>query len=100
MASDIYNFEGKYKNLTIHISACECREINKLCESDFENFCGLSIYSLTGDEITSLKRIGKIRRAIRNGLIPMEYKGGWCSSGYTWGPDDIRHYSSHEEGGD
>jgi hypothetical protein len=89
MASDIYSYECVIDNRKIHLSACDMPDA--FCEYNFY-YVDLEGGASQIDPEVALTIIDRIRR----GEIEITYLGGCCSSGVTWGPNNVRLYY-HDE---
>lgn len=90
MASDIYIYKGKVGKYSLTVEYIDYQDpehmqISLVLEDEIEDEYQQDVFiELTRDQISSIKR------KIVEGKIPLEYKGGYCMSGYSWGPDDVR----------
>lgn len=102
MASDFYTFEGNVGPYEVEVDFCDTdqpdadracvRRVNgELNAHDFYTVARLDGHA-TAQETNAeydrrLQLEEEIRELIRKGQFNLKYTGGWCPSGYVWGPE-------------
>lgn len=95
MASDFYTFKGTVGSYEVVVDFIETNQISadEACVRSIngepsEGQHRLFGFPLDRSHAERLLRIeDEILDLIRKGQFNLEYTGGWCPSGYTWGPE-------------
>lgn len=96
MSSDIYLYEAIFGELVIIASCIEEQATNnhvpKSIHIDHFKKDGVEF----GVDNLDPKKVKRFTRSIRNKRVRLNYLGGYCSGGYWWGADNIRHSTDDE----
>lgn len=96
MSSDIYEFKVTFENgLVATVSCIECR-LDRDYTPEWWSIIDLKkVVPGMADVNLDPCDYKDLQQKILNKEGVVRYLGGYCSGGYSWGPDDVRHW--HED---
>ena len=94
MASDFHTFEGKIGPHRVRVDFCDSKEPD--CDAMSRVYIKGRRSWANAKAANSFMR-ERLREFLRKDEFALTYRGGWCPSGYGWGPDGKQTWCMDED---